>query len=119
MFANIFVFIVAFIHIVISIIEMVFWNQRPVHEPLNFNDDEARKVAPIVANAGLYNGFLGRRSDMGLFWHNGSLVKLFFLACVIVAGIFGAVTLKWTTLVLQALPGAVALIFVWMSRTAS
>jgi putative membrane protein len=114
--ADVLVFIVAAVHAGISVVEMFFWNKPQVHRRLAFTGDEARKAAPIVANAGLYNGFLAA----GLLWGlnasgNGVPIQMFFLACVIVAGVFGAVTLKWTTLLLQTAPAAVALIFVWMS----
>jgi uncharacterized membrane protein len=71
---------------------------------------EARKVSPIVANAGLYNAFLG----VGLVWSASShaellSMKLFLLSCVAVAGLFGAFTLKWSTLLIQTLPSLVAI----------
>jgi putative membrane protein len=85
---------------------------------LAYSADEARKVAPIVANAGLYNGFLAA----GLLWGllstgDDTAIKLFFLACVLAAGIFGVMTLKWTTLLLLAGPAALALLAIWMSTT--
>src|SRR4051812_28319769 len=100
--ANVLVGIVAAVHVLISIVEMFFWRRPEVHQRLAFNTEDAAKVAPIVANAGLYNGFLAA----GLIWGlnvtgDGSPIEIFFLTCVIVAGIFGAVTLKWTTLLLQ------------------
>jgi putative membrane protein len=115
--ANVLVAVVALVHVAIAVVEMLFWNQPFAHEGLHYNAEEALKVAPIVANAGLYNGFLAA----GLIWglrssRDATSIKVFFLTCVIIAGIFGAVTLKWTTLVLQTLPGAVALLAVWKSR---
>jgi putative membrane protein len=109
------VLFVALVHVAISIVEMHFWNKSFVHERLGFNAEEARKVAPIVANQGLYNGFL----TAGLIWGllasgDGAPIKVFFLACVLVAGIFGAVTVSWSTLLLQALPATAALLSVWM-----
>ena len=65
----------------------------------------------IVANAGLLNGFLAAGLVWGLLFIADSLaVKTFYLSCVIVAGIYGAATLKWTTLVLQSLPVVNALV---------
>jgi putative membrane protein len=77
----------------------------------------AHQVAPIVANAGLYNGFL----VAGLIWGlrsgaRGYQIKTFFLICVIVAGVFGAVTLRPTTLLLQSAPAGLALLAVWLSK---
>jgi putative membrane protein len=111
--AQVLVGLVALIHIVISISEIFLWKKPVVHERIGFNQTEADKVAPIVANAGLYNGFLAA----GLIWSllmstNAATIQLFFLTCVFTAGIFGAVTLKWTTLILQTLPSLIALVAV-------
>ena len=115
--AAVLVALVAVIHVAIAVVEIFFWSLPGVHSRLQFTDAEARKAAPIVANAGLYNGFLAA----GLTWAllsdtGGPRLEVFFLTCVVVAGVFGAVTLKRTTLVLQTLPGAAALLAVWMAR---
>src|ERR687885_43975 len=114
--ANLFVALASLIHIILCLVEIFFWKEPVIHQRLGFTLEEAIKIAPIVANAGLYNGFLAA----GLIWglisgRTGDAVKIFFLACVIIAGIFGAVTLKWTTLVIQTVPGAVALLLLWIS----
>ena len=98
----------------IATVEILIWNSPKVHNRLGYTLPEAQKVAPIVANAGLYNGFLAA----GLFWSARSgvaehQVEMFFLTCVIIAGLFGAVTLKWTTLILQAMPASLALWATW------
>ncbi len=116
-FANLFVVIVALVHIIILVVEMLFWKEPFIHQRLGFTLEEAIKVAPIVANAGLYNGFLAA----GLIWglisgKTGDAIKIFFLACVIIAGIFGAATLTWTPLLIQTAPGAIALFLVWILR---
>jgi putative membrane protein len=116
MIANLLVALVALIQVTIAIVEMCFWNKPRVHSRLNFTDEEAKKVAPIVANAGLYNSFLAAGLIWGLLAVDGTPIKVFFLACVIIAGIFGAMTLKWTTLAMQTAPGAIALLTVCMSR---
>jgi putative membrane protein len=112
--AQVSVIIVALIHALISISEIFLWKKPVVHERIGFNQAEADKAAPIVANAGLYNGFI----TVGLIWGlltstNAPTIQLFFLTCVLVAGVFGAVTLKWTTLILQTLPSLAALVAVW------
>jgi putative membrane protein len=114
--AKFLVLLVAVVHVAIAVTEVFIWNNPLIHSRLGFTSAEATKVAPIVANAGLYNGFLAA----GLIWGllsatRSSQIKMFFLSCVILAGIFGAVTLKWTTLVLQSTPGTLALLAVWMS----
>ena len=112
--AQVSVIIVALIHALISISEIFLWKNPLVHERIGFNQVDADKAAPIVANAGLYNGFIA----VGLIWGlltstNAVTIQLFFLSCVFVAGVFGAVTLRWTTLILQTLPSLVALVAVW------
>lgn len=94
---------------------MFFWKEPVVHQRLGYTLEEAIKVAPIVANAGLYNGFLAA----GLIWglvsgKDGNQFKFFSLICFIIAGIFGAATLKWTTLIIQTVPSAIALLLVWI-----
>ncbi len=116
--ANLFVVIVALVHILLFVVEIFFWKEPFIHGRLGFTLEEALKVAPIVANAGLYNGFLAA----GLIWglisgKNGDAIKIFFLACVIIAGIFGAVTLTQTPLLIQTAPGAIALLLVWISKS--
>jgi putative membrane protein len=118
LFANLFVVIVALVHILLFVVEIFFWKEPFIHGRLGFTLEEALKVAPIVANAGLYNGFLAT----GLIWglvsgKNGDAIKIFFLACVIIAGIFGAATLTWTPLLIQTAPGAIALFLVWISKS--
>jgi putative membrane protein len=73
--------------------------------------------AALAANQGLYNGFLAAGLLWGLFLGAaGFSIKVFFLACVIVAGLFGAATAKRSILWLQATPGAVALLLVLLTR---
>ena len=117
LFANLSVVIVVLVHIILLVVEMFFWKQPVIHERLGFTLEEAIKVAPIVANAGLYNGFL----TGGLIWglmsgKTGDAIKIFFLACVIIAGIFGAATLTWTPLLIQTAPGAIALFLLLISK---
>jgi len=108
------VIIVVLIHMLICISEIFLWRKPLVHERIGFNQSEADIAAPIVANAGLYNGFIATGLIWGLLTNtNAATVQLFFLSCVFVAGVFGAVTLRWTTLILQTLPSLAALIAVW------
>ncbi len=117
--ANLFVAFIALVHIIICVVEIFLWKEPFIHQRLGFITLEAAlKVAPIVANAGLYNGFL----TAGLIWglmsgKTDDAIKIFFLACVIIAGIFGAVTLTWTPLLIQTAPGAIALFLVWISKS--
>jgi putative membrane protein len=115
---NLFVGFVALVHIILCVVEIFFWKEPVIHQRLGFTLEEALKVAPIVANAGLYNGFIAA----GLIWglisgRTGDAIKIFFLACVIIAGIIGAATLTWTPLLIQTAPAAIALFLVWISRS--
>jgi putative membrane protein len=74
----------------------------------------AESSATLAANQGLYNGFLAT----GLFWgvfSGMTSVKIFFLVCVLLAGIYGGLTAKRSILYLQALPGALGLLLVWLA----
>lgn len=114
--ATIAVVFVAVVHIIISIVEIFLWEKPPVYERLGFTADVARQVTPIVRNAGLYNSFIAAGLIWGAFTKSDPLsVRVFFLVCVVIAGIFGALTLKRTTLVLQTLPASIALILVWLA----
>jgi putative membrane protein len=79
--------------------------------------ERAEATAQLAANQGLYNGFLAA----GLVWGillgpEGFQVKVFFLVCVIVAGLFGAATASRKILWVQAVPGAIALALVLLAR---
>ncbi|MEH2154035.1 DUF1304 domain-containing protein [Nostoc sp.] len=112
------VLIVAAVHIAISVVEIFFWENPLVYQRLDFTAEIASKVAPIVQNAGLYNSFIAAGLIWGAFAKSNSLeIRVFFLVCVIIAGVFGALTLKWTTLVLQTLPAFVALAVVWLAHS--
>ncbi len=115
--ANVLTAIAILIHFALMIGEIFFWKQPFIHKRLGFNLTEATQAAAIVANAGLYNGFIASGLTWGIIsGAKGYPIKTFFLACVIIAGLFGAVTLKPTTLLIQTLPGVAALVCVWLSR---
>lgn len=104
--------IVAFLHLYFLYLEMFMWKQPMGRRVFGLDPEFAERSAGLAANQGLYNGFLAA----GLIW--GILapdalafsVKLFFFACVLVAGVFGAITAKRSILYIQALPGLVGLI---------
>ncbi len=108
--------IVGVIHVAIAMVEMFFWETPFIYERLGFIPDIAHQVSPIVNNAGLYNAFIAAGLFWGAFNPNRS-IRLFFSVCVIVAGLYGAVTLSPTTLLLQTLPATIALILVWLTHS--
>lgn len=111
MLANTLIVIVAAIHIYILILEMFLWQSKTGRKAFNLRADFARDTRVMAANQGLYNGFLAA----GLLWglwrgEQGFEITIFFLTCVIIAGIFGAMTASRKILYVQALPAVVALI---------
>ena len=103
---------VAIEHIGILVLEMFFWNHPVGRKIFGMTPEVSASSAVLAANQGLYNGFLAA----GLFWGIFSVRKdvlLFFLACVIIAGIYGGLTAKRTILLTQALPAFLALIAVY------
>jgi putative membrane protein len=112
--ANIFTSIVAFSHVGILVLEMFFWNHPIGQKIFSMTPEVAESSAVLAMNQGLYNGFLAA----GLFWgllKNRSDFKVFFLTCVVVAGIFGGLTAKTSILFTQGLPALIALILVLVS----
>ncbi|GAA3049265.1 DUF1304 domain-containing protein [Kitasatospora albolonga] len=109
--ANVLVGLVAALHMWILVLEMFLWERAPGRGLSGFDAAMAKATAPLAANQGLYNGFLAA----GLVWGlvaadpTGFRVQVFFLSCVVVAGLYGAATANRRILVAQALPGALAL----------
>jgi len=114
--ANICVALVALLHVYFLVLEMFLWDRPTGRRVFGLTREFAAQSRTLAANQGLYNGFLAA----GLLWGlvqgaGGEPVKIFFLACVIVAGVFGALTVDRKILWVQALPGAVALAMVFVA----
>jgi putative membrane protein len=107
---NVLITIVALLHLGFLALEMFLWEKPAGRRTFRTTEDFAKQSKTLAANQGLYNGFL----SAGLFWSlfTGNDVKIFFLACVIVAGIFGAATVSKRVFFIQALPAMFALILV-------
>ena len=113
--ANIAIALVALSHIGFLVLEMFLWDRPIGRRIFGMTPEQSRFSAPLAANQGLYNGFLAA----GLVWGlaSGSFdVKIFFLVCIAVAGIYGGMTAKRSILVMQALPALVALALVYAAR---
>jgi len=113
MIANSLVALVALIHVYIVVLEMALWDKPLGRRTFGTTAEFAAASKVLAANQGLYNGFL----VAGLVWSlwpggGGESAKLFFLACVIVAGLYGALTVGPRILLVQALPAALALLAV-------
>jgi len=105
---------VALCHLGFLVLEMFFWNHPVGWKIFAMTPEVAASSAVLAMNQGLYNGFLAAGLAWGL-WAGRRDIKLFFLGCVIVAGVFGAITAKPTILFTQALPGAIGLLLVLMA----
>jgi putative membrane protein len=113
LFAHVAVALIALLHVYILVLEMFLWTTPRGRRAFGLTPEFAQATRALAANQGLYNGFLaaglawgltGRASDPG--------VVVFFLGCVIVAGVFGGFTASRKILYIQALPAAVALALV-------
>ena len=116
--ANALVALVAVLHVYFLVLEMFLWNKPLGLKTFRHTQEKANDSAVLAANQGLYNGFLAA----GLLWgllHPAPAVafqiKVFFLLCVIVAGIYGAATVSRRILFVQAAPAALALILLILS----
>lgn len=113
--ANIMIAIVAVLHLGFLILEMFFWDHPFGRKRFKMTPEYSRASASLAANQGLYNGFLAAGLLWGL-WTGQFAVKMFFLICVVIAGIYGGITTRRTILYIQALPGLIALLLLYFSR---
>ena len=113
MLATLLVALVAIIHLAILVLEMFLWEGSAGRRAFNLSADFARQTRVLAANQGLYNGFLAAGLAWGLWLGApGGQGVIFFLACVLAAGIFGALTASRKILYIQALPALLALVAV-------
>jgi putative membrane protein len=114
--ANIVVGLIAVMHVNILVLEMFLWDKPAGLRAFGQTKEAARASKVLAANQGLYNGFLAA----GLFWglsfgSGGFSIKVFFLCCVLIAGLYGAATANRKILFVQAIPASVGLALVLWS----
>ena len=114
--ANVVVAIVALLHVYFLVLEMFLWDKPAGLRAFGQTLEAAKASKVLAANQGLYNGFLAA----GLFWGlslgaAGTSVKVFFLCCVLVAGLYGAATASRKILYVQALPAAIGLVLLMLA----
>ena len=115
MLATIIIALVALIHLYIVVLEMVLWDKPAGRRAFGTTAEFAAATKVLAANQGLYNGFLAAGLAWGLWLGaDGFSVKVFFLACVAVAGLFGAATASRKILFIQTVPAALALAALWL-----
>lgn len=115
--ANIVVGIVALLHGYFLVLEMFFWDKPAGLRAFGQTLEAARSSKVLAANQGLYNGFLAAGLVWGLLLGSaGTSIKLFFLGCVLIAGLYGAATASRKILFVQALPAAVGIALLLLAR---
>jgi putative membrane protein len=116
--ASVLIVVVAALHVYFLVLEMFLWRTPFGRRTFRTSPEVAESSAVLAANQGLYNGFLAAGLLWALIWFGvsgGRAVLTFFLACVIVAGVYGAATVSRRILLVQAVPAAVALVLLWLS----
>jgi len=106
--------LVALLHAYFLVLEMFLWERPAGRKAFGTTAEFAAATKTLAANQGLYNGFLAA----GLLWGlvaGATPVRVFFLACVIVAGVYGAFSVSRKILFVQALPAAIALVLVLLA----
>ena len=110
MLAKVLIALVAALHLYFLVLEMFLWTAPAGRRAFGTTPEFAEASKTLAANQGLYNGFLAAGLLWGLWLGDaGRSVTTFFLVCVIVAGVYGAITVSRKILFVQALPAALAL----------
>jgi putative membrane protein len=117
MAANVVIALVALLHVYFLVLEMFLWTKPAGMKAFGLTPQAAEQTKVLAANQGLYNGFLAA----GLLWGlalgaQGFQIKVFFLLCVLIAGVYGAATASKKILFVQALPAAIGLILLFAAR---
>ncbi len=116
--ADILVGLVALIHVYILVLEMFLWTTPRARAAFGTTPEFAEESKVLAANQGLYNGFLALALVWGLIASDptGFQLKLYGLACVVVAGLYGAATASKRILFVQVLPAVLALVALLLAR---
>lgn len=116
--ATIVITFVAALHVLFLVLEMFLWRTPYGRRTFRTTPEQSETTAVLAANQGLYNGFLAA----GLVWAlvsygvlGGRPILTFFLACIVVAGIYGAATVSRRILLIQALPAATGAVLLWLA----
>ena len=109
------IFLIALLHIYILVLEMFLWEKPIGLRAFRNTPEKAAATRVLAANQGLYNGFLAAGLLWGL-WLGAEAVgiKLFFLVCIAIAGVFGALTAAKKILYIQTLPAVLAILLLWL-----
>lgn len=114
MIADILIVLIAALHAYILVLQMVLWTKPAGRRAFRLSPEFAESSKVLAANQGLYNGFLAAGLIFALSQGDGQRsVAIFFLGCILVAGVFGAATASRKILFIQAVPALAALIAVF------
>ncbi|MDR7119099.1 DUF1304 domain-containing protein [Rheinheimera soli] len=117
---NLVILLVAVLHLYFLVLEMFLWDKPKGMKAFGLTPQKAADTKVLAANQGLYNGFLAAGLLWGLFQgvvHQGAAgldFKVFFLLCVVVAGVYGALTVSKKILIIQAMPAVLALVLLFV-----
>ncbi len=108
---------VAMLHFYFLVLEMFLWTKPAGRKAFGLTLEQAQSTKVLAANQGLYNGFLAAGLVWGLYLGAaGTPIKVFFLGCVVVAGVYGAATASKKILFIQALPAAIGLVLLALAN---
>ena len=114
--AKILIALVALEHVYFLVLEMFLWTAPRTRAAFGMSAEQAEQTKVLAGNQGLYNGFLAAGLAWGLWLGpNGTSVKVFFLGCVLVAGLYGAASASRKILYVQAIPAAIGLALIALS----
>jgi len=116
--ATVLIGVVAAMHVYFLVLEMFLWRTPFGRRTFRTTAEVAESSAVLAANQGLYNGFLAAGLVWTLVWYGvvgGRAILTFFLACIVVAGIFGGLTVSRRIVLVQAVPAAIAAALLWLS----
>ena len=116
--ASVAVALIALLHLYILVLEMFLWDKPRGRRAFGLTQEFATASKTLAANQGLYNGFLAAGLGWGLIQPTPAFafqIKVFFLLCVIIAGLYGAATVSRRILLVQAAPAAIALVLLWLA----
>lgn len=116
--ARVFTALIGLLHVYILVLEMFLWQTERGMAAFGTTPEYAEMTAVLAANQGLYNGFLAAGLLWGAVHRNPAFavqLRLFFLGCVAVAGVYGAATAKLSILYIQTVPAVIGIALVLLA----
>lgn len=113
--SNFVVALIALLHVYILVLEMFLWDKPAGRRAFGHSAAAASQTKVLAANQGLYNGFLAAGLVWGLWLGaEGLAIKVFFLSCILVAGLYGGFSANRKIIYIQSLPAAIGLLLLWL-----